>query len=176
MNVSGIVNRPSQVTHMTPFMVPHFPLYTLMNFLMMLSLILLSMLMILISILSVIRHLICGNNQNWLLNLNLICETLDWGRKWFVDFNAGKTQLVSFDWSNRTGAINVKIDRSVQEKSSFKMPGLTFSSKLDQGFYIISIAKTAFKKIGALIRPLNVFALYLYKSVIRPCMEYCCHV
>ena len=55
------------------------------------------------------------------------------------------------------------------------MPGLTFSSKLDQGFYIISIAKTAFKKIGALIRPLNVFALYLYKSVIRPCMEYCCH-
>ena len=56
------------------------------------------------------------------------------------------------------------------------MPGLTFSSKLDQGFYIISIAKTAFKKIGALIRPLNVFALYLYKSVIRPCMEYCCHV
>ena len=56
------------------------------------------------------------------------------------------------------------------------MPGLTFSSKLDQGFYIISIAKTAFKKIGALIRSLNVFALYLYKSVIRPCMEYCCHV
>ena len=56
------------------------------------------------------------------------------------------------------------------------MPGLTFSSKLDQGFYIISIAKTAFKKIGALIRPLNVFALYLYKSVIRQCMEYCCHV
>ena len=28
------------------------------------------------SILSVIRHLICGNNLNWLLNLNLIYETL----------------------------------------------------------------------------------------------------
>ena len=26
-----------------------------------------------------IRHLICGNNLNWLLNLNLIFETLDWG-------------------------------------------------------------------------------------------------
>ena len=38
--------------------------------------ILLSMLMILLSILSVIRHLICGNNLSWLLNLNLIYETL----------------------------------------------------------------------------------------------------
>ena len=36
--------------------------YTLMCFLMMLSVILLSMLMILLSTLNVIRHLICGNN------------------------------------------------------------------------------------------------------------------
>ena len=34
------------------------------------------MLMTLLSILSVIRHLICGNNLNWLLNLNLIYKTL----------------------------------------------------------------------------------------------------
>ena len=59
-----------------PFLVPHFAYYTLRTFLMMLSVILLSMLMILISILSVIRHLICSNNLNWLLNLNLIYETL----------------------------------------------------------------------------------------------------
>ena len=58
-----------------PFLVLHFSYYTLMTFLMMLSVILLSML-ILLSILSVIRHLICGNNLNWLLNLNLIYETL----------------------------------------------------------------------------------------------------
>ena len=37
----------------------------------MLSVILLSMLMILLSILRVIRHLICGNNNNWFMNLNL---------------------------------------------------------------------------------------------------------
>ena len=37
---------------------------------------LLSLLMILPSILSMIRNLICGNNLNWLLNLNLIYETL----------------------------------------------------------------------------------------------------
>ena len=79
-------------------------------------------------------------------------DTVDWGKKWLVDFSAKKTQLVSFDWSNNNGSIDVKLDRSVlEEKSSFKMLGLTFSSKLHWGSYIISIAKTASKKIGALI-------------------------
>ena len=58
--------------------------------------------------------------------------------------------------------------------------GLTFSSKLDWGSHIISIAKTASKRIGALIRSLKFFspvvALYLYKSTILSCMEYYCHV
>ena len=36
-------------------------------------------------------------------------DTVDWGRKWLVDFDAGKTQLVSFGWSNNTGAIDVKM-------------------------------------------------------------------
>ena len=35
-------------------------------------------------------------------------DTVDWGKVWLVDFNAGKTQLVSFDQSNNTGAIDVK--------------------------------------------------------------------
>ena len=35
-------------------------------------------------------------------------DTSDLGRKWLVDFNAGKNQLVSFDRSNNTGAIYVK--------------------------------------------------------------------
>ena len=76
-------------------------------------------------------------------------DTVDWGRKWLVDFNAGKTQLVSFEWSNNTGVIDVKMNGYVLlEKSSFKMLGLTFSSKLDWGSYIISTAKTTSKKIG----------------------------
>ena len=108
-------------------------------------------------------------------------DTLDWGRKWLVDFNAGKTQLVLFDQSKNTGAIDVKMDGSVlEEKIYFNMLGLTFSSKLDWGSYIVSIAKTASKKIGALIRSMKFLspevALYLYKSTILPCMEYCCHV
>ena len=79
-------------------------------------------------------------------------DTVDWGRKWLVDFNAKKTQLVSFGQSNNTSAIDVKMDGSVlEEKSFFKMLGLTFSSKLDRGSYITSIPKTASIKIGAMI-------------------------
>ena len=94
--------------------------------------------------------------------------------------NAAKSQLVSFDRSNNTGAIDVKMDRFVlEDKTSFKMLGLTFSSKLDWGSYIISITKTASKKIAALICSMKFLspevALYLYKSTNRPCVEYCCH-
>ena len=51
------------------------------------------------------------------------------------------------------------------------MLGLTFSSELDWG---------SSTKIGALIRSMKFLfpevALYLYKAIIRLCMEYCCHV
>ena len=57
---------------------------------------------------------------------------LDWGKKWLADFNAGKTHLVSFDRSNNNGFIDMKMGGSIlEEKSSSKMLGLTFSSKLD---------------------------------------------
>ena len=103
-------------------------------------------------------------------------DTVDWGRKWLIDFNVGKTQLVSFDRSNNTGAIDLKMDVLVlEEKPSFKMLELTFSCKLDWGSYIISIAETATKKIGALIRSMKllfpVFTLYIYKFTIWPSME-----
>ena len=108
-------------------------------------------------------------------------DTVDWGRKWLIDFNAGEAQLVLFDQSKNTGAIDVKMGGSVfDEKLPFKMLGLTFSSKVNWSSYIISIAKTASKKIGTLIRSIKFLfpevTLYLYKSTIRPCMEYCCYV
>ena len=81
------------------------------------------MLMILLSLLHVIRHLICGRNLNWLLNLYLIYETL-WtgiGSGFFIF------------------GIDVKLDGSVfEEESSFKILGVIFSSKLDWGtFYYL---------------------------------------
>ena len=42
-------------------------------------------------------------------------DTVDWGKKWLVDFNAGKTQLVSFDRSNNNGSIDVKMGESILE-------------------------------------------------------------
>ena len=55
-----------------------------------------------------------------------IQDTVDWGKKWLVDFNAGKTQLVSFDQSNNTGAIDVKMDGSVLEEKRLSRAGVNF--------------------------------------------------
>ena len=68
------------------------------------------MLMIPFSTLSVIRHLICGNNYNWLLNLNLICETLWTGATSGLLISMLEKHLVSLDQFNNTGAIAVNID------------------------------------------------------------------
>ena len=101
------------------FLVLHFSYYTLMTSLMLLSVILLSMLMILRSTVSVIRR------------LNLIYETLWTGagsgllilllEKLCCFYLTGLITVVLID---------VKMDRSVL-KSSFKLLGLPFYSKLD---------------------------------------------
>ena len=55
-----------------------------------------------------------------------------------------------------------------------------FSSKLDWYSYIVSISKTASKKVGALIHSMKFLSpemvLYHCKSTKRLCMEHCCHV
>ena len=106
---------------------------------------------------------------------------MDWGRKWLFDFNTAKAQLVLFGQSNNIGAIDVKMDGSLPEEKYFcKMLGLTCSSKLDWGSYIVSIAKTAPKKIEDLILSMKFLspevALYFCKSTIWVCMECCCHM
>ena len=81
-----------------------------------------------------------------------------WGSKWLVDFSAGKAQLVSFDQSANSTAFEVKMNGSVfEEKSSFKMLGVVFSFKLNNGSYTGS-ATTASKKIGALILSIKFFS------------------
>ena len=98
------------------------------------TIILLSMLMILTTL-----YPKCDKASDLWQQLDLASElesdlqdTEDWGRKWLVNFNAAKTQLVLFDRSNNTGAIVVKMYGSaLEEKLSFKMLGLIFSSKLD---------------------------------------------
>ena len=64
--------------------------------------------------------------------------------------------LVLFDGSNNSGSADVKMDGSfLEEKSSFKMLRLTSTSKSGWGSYIISIAKTASKRIEALIHSMK---------------------
>ena len=79
-----------------PFLVLHFSYYTLMTFLMILSVMLLSMLMILLSVLGVIGLLICGNNLNWLLNLNLIYK---------IRWTGVRSGLLFQCWENSAGFV-----------------------------------------------------------------------
>ena len=73
---------------------------------------------------------------------------MDLGKKLLVDFDAGKPQLVLFDWCNNTGSFDVKMDGSFLEKtSSFKMLGLTFSSNLNWGSYIPLLLKLLPRKL-----------------------------
>ena len=53
-------------------------------------------------------------------------DTVEWGRKWLVDFNTEKTQLVSFDRSNNADAVGVKIDGSVLDEKFFQNAGVDF--------------------------------------------------
>ena len=86
-----------------PFLALLFLDYPIMTFLMVLSVILLSMLMILLSVLSVIKHLICGNNLHWLPSLNLIYETLGTGtRSGLLTSMLGK-----LNWFHLTGLITM---------------------------------------------------------------------
>ena len=80
-------------------------------------------------------------------------------------------KLVLINRSNNSGLIDVKMDGcNLEEKLSFKMLELSFSSKLDWGS-IVSIATTASKYTEALIRSINLLfpevRLYLYKFAIR---------
>ena len=100
---------------------------------------------------------------------------MDWGRKGLVDFNAGKTltgliTLVLLMWK--------WMDLFLRKNNLLRCWG--WLSLLNWLGLIVSIAKTAYKKIGVLIRsmkflPLEI-ALCLYKSTIQPYMDYCCHV
>ena len=111
-----------------------FSYYTLMTFLMMSSVILLSVLMKLLCTLMwagiwfVAKLELAPKLESDQYN------TADWGGKWLVDFNAGKTQFALFDRSNNCSAIDVKIHECFLRKIIFW---------------------DAPKKIGALIRSMK---------------------
>ena len=112
-----------------------------------------------------IKNLICGNNQSLFLNLNLIYKTLwtETGSGLLVSVLEKLnlfclTGLTSVVQKLMLNIIDVIMDGSVlEEKSSFKILRLSYSSKLDCGSYITSIVKTVSDKIGVLIRSMTFF-------------------
>ena len=116
---------------------------------------------------------------NMLLGARKMCTKISnsWNPGYL--YSNGKLQRVNYKWW--TTHHDMKMDRFVlEENPSSNMLGLTFSSKFIWGSYIISVAKTASEKIGALIQSMKFLspevALYLYKSTTWSCMEYCCSV
>ena len=101
-----------------PFLVLHFSCYTLMIFLTMLSVI------FAIYADDTTLYFKCDQASDLWQQLELgselesdLRDTVDWGKKWLVDFSAGKTQLDSFDWSNNNGSIDVEVDGSVLDEN-----------------------------------------------------------
>ena len=72
----------------------------------MLTLILLS---VLTTLLTTLKHDQAYDLWKQLELASELRDTVDWCEKWFVDFSAGKTQLVSFNLSNNIGAINLLV-------------------------------------------------------------------
>ena len=78
---------------------------------------------------------------------------MGWGRKCLLDFSAGKTQLILFDWFNNISAINVKMDGSVLGKNLLLGCWCCLSLLYWNG--ALTLSKTASKKIGTLIHSMK---------------------
>jgi hypothetical protein len=106
----------------------------------------------------------------------------DWGKENLVVFNASKTQFLHL--STRYNLPNdyplYFDDTQLNPSSSLNILGVSFSHDLSWRDHITSLAKTASKKLGVLRRFRDFFTptqlLSLYRGLIRPCMEYGCHV
>ena len=108
-------------------------------------------------------------------------STVEWGKKWLVTFNASKTKLLSINRFSSPILPSVSMEgTSLPESDSFRLLGTTLSNEFSWKSYIVSVAKSAAMKVGSLLRCKGFFTqetiLYLYKSTIRPCIEYCCHL
>ena len=115
--------------------------------------------------------------------LNKDLETVsEWGSNWLVSFNSSKTQSILHSRLKGDGVQhNLKMSNNfIQENNTISLLGLTVSSDLSWKTYIQSISKKAAQRIGSLYRASRYLPpqsiLYLYKSTIRPLMEYCCHL
>ena len=115
------------------------------------------------------------------LNLHLTA-IVDWGKNNLVEFNSRKTHLVLM--SRRKDVSDfpaiVMNDSPLVQESSVSLLGTIISKNLCWKSHILAIARSASCKLGFLVRSKHLFSaaqrLILYKSQIRPVLEYCSHV
>ena len=88
------------------------------------------------------------------------------GMKWHVDFTVGNSQLISFDQSNNSVVIDLKISLTIMKNHPI-MPNLPFPSKLHWFSYSVPFAKAASKEIVASIRSWSFFLLRLFGASIN---------
>ncbi len=108
-------------------------------------------------------------------------SVVNWGKNWLVNFNASKTKLLSINHHRDPSLPPIRMsDSQLLESNSLRLLGLTLTADLRWNKYIESIASSTARKVGSLCRARKFFSpesiLQIYKTTIRPCMEYCCHI
>ena len=135
------------------------------------------MLLILLTTLSVIRHLICDNSYNWLLNLNLICETLWTG----TESGLLMSMLEKVELFCLTGLITqvllmIKLMDLFLRKIIFQDARTLSLLILTEAFTLSLLLKLPSRKLKPRLVLSPEVALHLYKSTIRSSLGYCCHL
>lgn len=106
---------------------------------------------------------------------------MEWGRLNLVDFNAGKTQATTFSRkvSSREPPLLMQ-GHQISPKNAMHLLGITVTSSICWHEHVSAIAKSASAKLSFLFRAKRYFTpsqlLLLYKTQIRPGLEYCSHV
>ena len=110
-----------------------------------------------------------------------ISEILRWGCQNRANFNDKKTQVVKFSLKHQDNPLSLSMSGSdLSFSNSLSLLGVSMSSNLSWKNHIHQVAKNASRRLGILFRARQYFTatqlLILYKSQVRPVMEYCSHI
>ena len=106
----------------------------------------------------------------------------DWGRRNLVSFNASKTQFLHLSTRHNLPDVYPLFFDNTQlsPSSTLNILGLSLTPSLNWKFHISSLTKSASTRLGVLYRLRQFFSptqlLTIYKGLVRPRMEYACHV
>ena len=105
---------------------------------------------------------------------------LEWCHKWRININIKKTEVIVFNREKNTPNISLKIkNNTIKQATAKRMLGVIIDEKLtfkDHIKHICIQARKSYSQLAAFPNlPLSILKT-LYKSFIRPKLEYCCSV